>query len=122
LLAAALIVGGDMPTYDLVGFHAQQAAEKALKALLVRYAIRFDRTHDLGALLALAEPVAPGIAQALHQAEELTVHAVGSRYPGQEPPLDRQEAKDRLGVAKDIVSHVRARLEPYLDAGRPPRS
>jgi HEPN domain-containing protein len=111
-----------MPTYDLVGFHAQQAAEKALKALLVRYAIRFDRTHDLGTLLAQAEPVAPGIAKALGQAEELTAHAVGSRYPGQEPPLDREEALHRLGVAQEVVTDVQARLQSYLDAGRPPGS
>ncbi len=111
-----------MPTYDLVGFHAQQAAEKALKALLVRYGIRIDKTHDIGTLLTQAEPVAPGLAQTLRQAEELTAHAVASRYPGQEPPLDREEATARLSVGQEVLTHVRARLQDYLDAERPPGS
>ncbi|MCI0547163.1 MAG: HEPN domain-containing protein [Candidatus Rokubacteria bacterium] len=108
-----------MPSYDVVGFHAQQAAEKALKALLVRHAVRFDRTHDLGALLLQAESVAPGIAHTLRQAEELTVHAVSSRYPAQEPALGRAEARQRLAVANDVFTHVQALLRAYLDAGRP---
>lgn len=108
-----------MPTYDLVAFHAQQAAEKALKALLVRHGVRFDKTHDIGTLLAQADPVAPGLAQTLREAEELTAHAVASRYPGQEPPLDRPEARERLGVALQVLTHVRTRLQTYLDAERP---
>jgi HEPN domain-containing protein len=109
-----------MPTYDLVGFHAQQTAEKALKALLVRHGVRFDRTHDLGQLLGQAEPVAPGTAETLAEAEELTAHAVSTRYPGREPPLDRQEAARWLAVADAVLTRVRALLQPYLDAGRPP--
>jgi len=109
-----------MPTYDLVGFHAQQTAEKALKALLVRHGVRFDKTHDLGQLLEQAEPVAPGTAETLAEAEELTAHAVGARYPGREPPLDREEAARQLAVANAVLAHVRALLQPYLEAGRPP--
>ena len=108
-----------MPTYDLVGFHAQQAAEKSLKALLVRHGVRFDKTHDLGQLIEQVEPLAPGTAATLAEAEELTAHAVGARYPGGDPPLDREEAARRLAVADAVLAHVRARLQPYLDAGRP---
>jgi HEPN domain-containing protein len=36
LLVSGLILGAEMTSYDTAGFHAQQAAEKALKALLVR--------------------------------------------------------------------------------------
>jgi hypothetical protein len=36
-------------------FHAQQAAEKAIKAVLLKHQIRFPRTHDLAALIALIE-------------------------------------------------------------------
>ena len=108
-----------MPTYDLVGFHAQQAAEKALKALLVRHGTRFDKTHDLGQLLQQVEPVAPGTAASLAEAEELTAHAVGARYLGREPPLDREEAARRLAIANAVLAHVRTLLQPYLE-GRPP--
>lgn len=42
-------------TDDAIGFHAQQAVEKALKAVLAFAGIRFPRTHDLGFLLELAD-------------------------------------------------------------------
>ncbi len=36
-----------------VAFHAQQAAEKVLKAVLVHATVEFPKTHDLQALLLL---------------------------------------------------------------------
>ncbi len=41
------------PAWDVVCFHAQQAAEKYLKAFLVARSESPPRTHDLGALLGL---------------------------------------------------------------------
>ena len=38
---------------DTLGFHAQQAAEKLLKAALVARAVDYPRTHNLGALIEL---------------------------------------------------------------------
>jgi HEPN domain-containing protein len=38
---------------DAVGFHAQQAAEKLLKALLVLYQQDYPRSHDLNILISL---------------------------------------------------------------------
>jgi HEPN domain-containing protein len=35
----------------VVGFHAQQAVEKFMKAVLARRAVEFRRTHNLGLLL-----------------------------------------------------------------------
>ena len=37
----------------VIGFHAQQAVEKSLKAVLTSRAIRFPWTHDLGVLIDL---------------------------------------------------------------------
>jgi HEPN domain-containing protein len=55
LAAGDLILKGTIPSYGTVSFHAQQAAEKALKALLIRHQIEFGRTHNLTELLRLAE-------------------------------------------------------------------
>jgi HEPN domain-containing protein len=52
-------------------FHAQQAAEKAIKAVLLEHKIRFPRTHDLGELIVLIQqhaimwPFAPDEVEAL---------------------------------------------------------
>ncbi|MFB0515387.1 MAG: HEPN domain-containing protein, partial [Candidatus Neomarinimicrobiota bacterium] len=41
---AAHLLGENAPYLDAIGFHAQQAAEKYLKALLVHYQIEFSKT------------------------------------------------------------------------------
>jgi len=39
--------------FDTVCFHAQQAAEKYIKAMLTFYGVPFSKTHDLPELLLL---------------------------------------------------------------------
>lgn len=114
-----MLVAAEMTWYDAVGFHAQQGAEKALKAVLVRHQVSFRHTHEIGKLLAAAEPVAPGIGTQLVAAEGLSSSAVAGRYPGPEPPLSRDEASRQLELARAVMTHVRGILKPYLDAGPP---
>lgn len=40
---------------EVMGFHAQQACKKLIKAVLVRHGVVFERTHDLAALAALCD-------------------------------------------------------------------
>ncbi|MBK1706148.1 HEPN domain-containing protein [Halochromatium glycolicum] len=40
---------------EVMGFHAQQACEKLIKAVLVMHGVVFERTHDLAALAALCD-------------------------------------------------------------------
>jgi HEPN domain-containing protein len=40
---------------EMLGFHAQQAVEKLIKAVLVRHGVAYDRTHNIAYLLALFE-------------------------------------------------------------------
>ena len=99
-----------MPSYETASFHAQQAAEKAIKALLVKNQVEFAKTHDIGALLALAEPVAPGIARALGRAEVLSRRAVETRYPTPEERIRHEEATRDLELGSEVLDHVRQRL------------
>lgn len=46
----------NLPNYDAVCFHAQQCAEKYLKAFLQESGIAFPKIHDLAALLTSALP------------------------------------------------------------------
>jgi hypothetical protein len=59
-----------------VTFHAEQAAEKALKAVLVHAAVEFPKTHDLQALLLLLRNSGISVAQEIEQAATLTRFAV----------------------------------------------
>lgn len=121
LHAGDLILKGNMPSYGTVSFHAQQAAEKALKALLIRHQVEFGKTHDLGQLLRLAELKAAGISKTLADAETLTPFAVHTRYPSEDPSVDREEARRHLELARKVLGAARAVLKPYIDAGRPGR-
>jgi HEPN domain-containing protein len=118
LAAAGLILGGTLRSWEIASFHAQQAAEKALKAVLVRYQINFPRSHDISELLNLAEARAVGIIVELGVARALTVYAVSARYPGSEP-VSKADATHHADIADRVIAYVRQHLAPYLDAGRP---
>jgi hypothetical protein len=47
LAAAKKIASGDTTYLDTAMYHCQQAAEKAIKAFLTAYDVRFDKTHDI---------------------------------------------------------------------------
>jgi HEPN domain-containing protein len=64
---------------EQVCFHAQQAAEKALKAILLSRKIDFPYTHDIKGLIRIAETNGVVIPSAIQQAAVLTPYAVETR-------------------------------------------
>ncbi len=95
---------------EIVGFHAQQTIEKALKAVLTRQGIEYDFTHDLSTLFEQVETAGVKPPVSLEDVEDLTAFAVQFRYSmyGDEGGLDRQ-AKARL--AEDFVEWGRGIVE-----------
>lgn len=76
---------------SIIGFHAQQAAEKAIKAVLSSKGVEFRRTHDLIALLDLLQDNALPAPPHSDWLDELNPYAVEARYGTIEPDgLDRQ--------------------------------
>lgn len=81
----------------IVGFHAQQAAEKLMKAVLAARGVRFARTHALGYLIGLVESHGIDAPTSLAEADVLSPWAVDFRYETEsEPPLDRRAALDLI--------------------------
>ena len=77
----------------MVGFHAQQAVEKALKAALAAERIEFPFTHDLDGLMDLCRSATLDLPEALDGAEALSPFGVTFRYGVLEPiGLDRRQA------------------------------
>ena len=58
--------------YENVGFHAQQAAEKFIKAFLVRHQVEFPKSHNVALLRQLVARVDPRLAETLAAADALT--------------------------------------------------
>jgi len=91
-------------------FDAQQAAEKAIKALLIHLDVRFPYTHDLTELLAHVERAGQHIPAGVRQAGALSDYAVESRYPGLAEPVTEEEYKEAVTIAKEVVRWVESLL------------
>jgi HEPN domain-containing protein len=102
-----LKLGRRCPT-DTVCFHAQQCAEKYLKALMVHRAIDFPKTHDLEALVARLRS-GPKPALSPDELARLKRYATVSRYPGAEA-ISLSEARRAVAAARRIRKAVRALL------------
>jgi HEPN domain-containing protein len=102
-----LKLGARCPT-DTVCLHSQQAAEKYLKALLVRRATDFPKPHDLEALAGRLRN-RPRLTLAIDDLARLTRCAKVTRYPGRES-ISVAEARRALAAARRIRKAVRGLL------------
>ncbi len=96
------------PNYDAACFHAQQCAEKYLKARLQEVGTAFSKTHDLANLLALVLPAEPAWAVMKADLDILTAFAVDVRYPG--VSATKAEARDAVAICRDAREKVRVSL------------
>ena len=85
---------------ETFGFHAQQAAEKLLKAALSAQGVVSPRTHRLGDLLDLARDRGLTVPQEFDTLHQLTPFAVEYRYEffaeEVEKPLDRIAIREEV--------------------------
>ena len=91
-------------------FHAQQCAEKALKALLLQLEIEFPKTHAIEVLLDLLKTRGIDIPSGVDEAFELTEYAVQARYPGEWEPVTKPEAQRALELAAQLLAWVESQL------------
>ncbi len=93
------------PPLTAIGFHAQQSAEKYLKALLLFRAAAFPKTHDLPTLNTLCEQNGILTGFSPDDLTFLTDCAVTVRYPGTELTLD--DARQAVEVARTVRAFAR---------------
>lgn len=89
-------------------FHAQQCAEKYLKAILASHDRPPPRTHDLVALADLCRSVGVAVAVDDDQLALLTYYAAQVRYPGDDPTVEHAQIAVR--IAQTIRQFTRATL------------
>lgn len=83
-------------------FHAQQAVEKALKAVLLFKGIEFPPIHDIEALLEIAKQNHVALPQEVADAGALTPYAVEVRYPGHLEDVTPSDVSDAIGIAQSV--------------------
>jgi HEPN domain-containing protein len=91
-------------------FDAQQAAEKAVKALLVWHQIDFPRTHRLAELLGVFQQAGHAVPEEMWQADRLSDHAIVTRYPGHPYPVDEAEYRQAVALAEQVLQWVEGTL------------
>ena len=89
-------------------FQAQQAVEKAFKALLLQQGVRFPYIHDLAELINLLEQGGEKPPTRIHEAARLNEYAVTAWYPGLAEPVGPEEYQEALTLAEDAVNWVRS--------------
>ncbi|MGH7573958.1 MAG: HEPN domain-containing protein [Longimicrobiales bacterium] len=95
---------------ELLCFHAQQAAEKAIKAVLIHARVAFPHTHDLDRLLDILEENDTAIPGRVRDATALTDYAVRTRYPFLGEPVTAGDLQAAVDIATSIVAWADARV------------
>ena len=107
--AALVLRAGREGPLDTVAFHAQQCAEKYLKALLTFRGIDFPKIHDVEELLALAR-LSDRVGLSVEEQRLLTDYATVTRYPGGYEPVTVTEARRAVTLARRVRAAVRKKL------------
>jgi HEPN domain-containing protein len=100
-LKIARMSGVDLHLEELC-FNAQQAAEKAIKGVLVDRRLTFPYTHDIRRLLVQLRKHGIEVPAGIEDARELTPFAFEFRYPSEVAVTDAQYRR-ALGIAEAVV-------------------
>lgn len=112
-LALARVPLPDEGYYEDLCFHAQQAAEKAIKAVYKKHDLTFRYTHDLGELLADLMDKGITIPPEVEEAQILTAYAWEARYPGLAEPVTDEEYREAIQQADDVVRWAKNLIEGH---------
>jgi HEPN domain-containing protein len=102
-LALARVPLPEQGYYEDLCFHAQQAAEKTIKAVYKKHDLTFRYTHDLGELLSDLMDNGIDIPPDVEAAQILTAYAWEARYPGLSEPVTFEEYQEAVQQADDVV-------------------
>lgn len=111
---------GNLPEVRLEGlcYLAQQAAEKALKALLIHRRVHFSKTHDIKALFSRlpVDLLPPPVVQ---QAVDLSDYAYEGRYPQNFEDVKEKEYRLAVKKAEAVLQWVEKAIQSPDDFQAP---
>jgi HEPN domain-containing protein len=95
---------------EAICFHAQQAAEKYLKAYLTYHEVEFPKTHAIEKLLRLVGRIDRDLARSLDEASALSAYAIEVRYPDDLMQVGAEDAEQAVEYARLVREAILARL------------
>lgn len=96
------------PIWDGICFHAQQCAEKYMKAFLEEQTIVFHKTHDLEGLMDLSGGQLSELDPLRTKLAHLSTFGITTRYPGVQ--ADQHAADDALKTAAETRTVIRTKF------------
>ena len=85
-------------------FNAQQAAEKALKAVCIHFNLDFPKTHSLVRLIDIVDTGGVIVPEKVKHADILTQYAVQTRHPGFLEEVTDDEYTESVELARVVLS------------------
>ena len=113
-LGLAKSSGDESVYYEDLCFQAQQAVEKALKALLIYHGVEPERTHNLYRLLEELERFVQ-IDDKVRSVLKLYNFAVLTRYPGEYLKVEREEYEKSVAIAENCLMWVEDKINKNGD-------
>lgn len=95
---------------EQICFHAQQAVEKTLKAVLLHEKVDFPFTHDLEVLLDTLHGAGMEVPEELQDVGLLTPYAVETRYPGFWGEIGETDVREAIGLAERVLAWAQTRV------------
>jgi len=118
LRAMGVDLAANPPLVGDAAFHAQQAAEKALKGFLTWHDKPFAKTHDLVAIGNACIEIDATLASFVRDAGPLTEYAWRFRYPGEpETQITPEQVRASELIARKLHEAVLQRLPPEVKPG-----
>ena len=108
----AILNFGESTAWGAAGFHAQQAAEKYLKILLVQAGVHPPKTHDIKELIAEVRSAGYDFPSFDGECELLNDYAVAVRYPEQLPIPNADGGRAVIAAARQIVDAAKGLMGP----------
>ena|SRR3990172_5679191 len=96
--------------YEDLCFHAQQAAEKAMKSVYQHHGWIFRYVHDLEELLSGLKKQGLKIPTEIEQTIVLTSFASESRYPGFSEPVSVEEHEEAVKLAQIVIAWAESEI------------
>lgn len=119
LRAAETLASFDSLHAEAVGFHCQQAIEKAMKAVLESRGVRYPLSHDLVVLIAMLAPDPQGCPVSVEDALSLNTFAVRFRYddlPERDDPDEPFDRAEAVRMASIAVAWASALIDQRINA------
>lgn len=104
--AARALLDPALADVESFGFHAQQATEKTLKALLALRGVTYPRIHDLDRLMQLLREAGATVPKSCETLAVLTDFGVGFRYDAYDAPEEPFERTVILETVEALLAHA----------------